>query len=171
MRHSADPRTRIELPDGYPPPPEPSSTLTESVSRSSPSPQSTIDAVISLKVAAVCTGYRADMTRTRWITEMGMGVDVHGNDYTKAARRAVSDALRHSSLNFFDATGKSREDMYVDVRIGVADPEAVDIEAVSTEVPYGTVTVSVQLGGLDVPSPSGNDGIVIANAAIVVSFD
>ncbi len=29
---------------------------------------------------------------------MGMGFDVPGNDYTKAARRAVSDALRHSSF-------------------------------------------------------------------------
>ena len=31
---------------------------------------------------------------------MGMGVDVHGRDATKAARRAVSDAIRHSSLGF-----------------------------------------------------------------------
>ncbi len=41
------------------------------------------------------------MARVRCITEMGMGVDVHGKDSTKAARRAVSDALRHSSLSFF----------------------------------------------------------------------
>ena len=40
---------------------------------------------------------------------MGMGVDVHGWDYTKAARRAVSDALRHSSLNFFKVTDKTRD--------------------------------------------------------------
>jgi len=33
------------------------------------------------------------MTRVRCITEMGMGVDVHGKDATKAARRAVSDAI------------------------------------------------------------------------------
>ena len=65
------------------------------------------------------------MTQVRWITEMGMGVDVHGGDYTKAAERAVSDALRHSSLNFFAAAGKSRDDMAVEVRIGVADPSAI----------------------------------------------
>ena len=40
------------------------------------------------------------MTKIRYLTEMGMGVDVHGSDYTKAACRAVADALRHSSLNF-----------------------------------------------------------------------
>ena len=42
-----------------------------------------------------------EMTRVRCVTEMGMGVDVHGCDDTKAARRAVSDALRHSSVHRF----------------------------------------------------------------------
>ena len=32
------------------------------------------------------------------VYEFGMGVDVHGGDGTKAACRAVSDAIRHSSL-------------------------------------------------------------------------
>ena len=106
----------------------------------------------------------------RWITEMGMGVDVHGNDYTKAARRAVSDALRHSSLNFFDAAGKSRDDMEVEVVVAVADPSAIDVAAVASEVPYGTVKVSPVAGGLDVPAEGAKDPIVIANAAVLVSF-
>ena len=110
------------------------------------------------------------MSTTRWITEMGMGVDVHGHDYTKAARRAVSDALRHSSLHFFHATKKTVHDMVIEVRIGVAQPETVDIAAVAEEVPYGTVTVTAQTGGLDVEAPTGSDGIVIANAAILVGF-
>lgn len=111
------------------------------------------------------------MATTRWITEMGMGVDVHGYDYTKAARRAVSDALRHSSLHFFQATDKTVHDMHVEVRIGVAEPDAVDLAAVAEEVPYGTVTITTQVGGLDVAAPNGTDGIVIANAAILVSFE
>lgn len=111
------------------------------------------------------------MAKHRWITEMGMGVDVHGGDYTKAARRAVSDALRHSSLNFFAVTGKTHHDMHVEVRIGVAEPDAVDVEAVAAEIPYGTVTVTPLPGGLDVPAESGPDVLVIANAAILVSFD
>ncbi len=110
------------------------------------------------------------MALTRWITEMGMGVDVHGFDYTKAALRAVSDALRHSSLNFFAATDKTVHDMHVEVRIAVARPELVDVDAVAAAVPYGTVTVTPVAGGLDVEAPSGDDGIVIANAAILVSF-
>ena len=94
----------------------------------------------------------ATMSSTRWITEMGMGVDVHGGDYTRAGRRAVSDALRHSSLNFFDAVGKSRNDMAVEVQIAVQRPDRVDIEAIAGEVPYGTVTVKPMTGGLDVPA-------------------
>ncbi len=100
-----------------------------------------------------------------------MGVDVHGYDYTKAAKRAVSDALRHSSLNFFAVTDKTVHDMHVEVRLGVGKPDDVDVEAVKAEVPYGTVTVIVQQGGLDVAAPSGDDGLVIANAAILVSFE
>ena len=110
------------------------------------------------------------MTSKRWITEMGMGVDVHGWDYTKAARRAVSDALRHSSLNFFNATDKSREDMLVEVRIWVQKPDEIDLEAVASEIPYGTPTVVPSLGGLDIPAEGSDDGIVIANAAVIVSF-
>ena len=41
------------------------------------------------------------MSARRYVLEFGMGVDVHGNDSTKAACRAVSDAIRHSSLPFF----------------------------------------------------------------------
>jgi uncharacterized protein (TIGR02058 family) len=110
------------------------------------------------------------MATRRWITEMGMGVDVHGRDYTNAARRAVSDALRHSSLGFFEPAGRSPHDMIIEVRIAVGDPSAVDVAAIAAEVPYGTVTVTVVPGGLDVPSERGDDAIVIANAAILVSF-
>lgn len=102
---------------------------------------------------------------------MGMGVDVRGNDYTKAARRAVSDALRHSSLNLFAASGKTRDEMFVDVIIGVSQPDQVDCDAVAEEVPYGTVTVTAQAGGLDVRTPQGDGDLVMANAAILVSFE
>ena len=104
----------------------------------------------------------------RYVTEMGMGVDVHGHDYTKAARRAVSDAIRHSSLNFFRALGKTPHDMHIIVRIGLQQPDAVDKAAVAAELPYGTVDVEVTPGGLDVAAEEGSDGIVIANAAVLV---
>ena len=111
------------------------------------------------------------MARVRCITEMGMGVDVHGRDATKAARRAVSDAIRHSSVGFFRMLGKTPHDMFVDVTIGVPDPGAVDTAAVAKELPYGTVTVTAVKGGLEVADERGGDAIIIANAAVIVSLD
>jgi uncharacterized protein (TIGR02058 family) len=111
------------------------------------------------------------MARVRCITEMGMGVDVHGRDATKAAKRAVSDAIRHSSLGFFRFVGKTPHDMFVDVTIGVPNPEAVDTAEVAKELPYGTVTVTAIKGGLEIPAESGGDAIIIANAAVLVSLD
>ncbi|HTO63091.1 MAG TPA: Lin0512 family protein [Bradyrhizobium sp.] len=111
------------------------------------------------------------MARVRCITEMGMGVDVHGKDATKAAKRAVSDAIRHSSLSFVRLFGKTPHDMFVDVTIGVPNPEAVDTQAVARELPYGTVTVTAVKGGLEIPAEQGGDAIIIANAAVIVSLD
>jgi uncharacterized protein (TIGR02058 family) len=111
------------------------------------------------------------MARIRCITEMGMGVDVHGRDATKAAKRAVSDAIRHSSVGFFRLVGKTRDDMFVDVTVAVPNPDAVDTDAVARELPYGTVTVKAVQGGLEIPSDTGSDAILIANAAVLVSLD
>src|ERR1700731_3224565 len=111
------------------------------------------------------------MARVRCITEMGMGVAFPGRDATKAAKRAVSDAIRHSSLGFFRMLGKTSSDMFVDVTIGVPDPGAVDTSAVATELPYGTVTVTAVKGGLEVAAEQGGDAIIIANAAVIVSLD
>src|SRR3954462_6390928 len=111
------------------------------------------------------------MPRIRCITEMGMGVDVHGRDATKAARRAVSDAIRHSSLGFFRMVGKTSSDMFVDVTIGVPDPDSVDTAAVAKELPYGMVTATAVKGGPEIPAESGSDSTIIANAAVIVSLD
>ena len=111
------------------------------------------------------------MALVRYVTEMGMGTDVHGGDYTKAAKRAVSDAIRHSSLNFFHAWNKPPADMRITVRIGVAQPNSVDKAAVAAELPYGQVTVEPVSGGLNVPAANGNDLMVIANAAVIVCFE
>ena len=62
------------------------------------------------------------MARVRGITEMGMGVDVHGRDATKAAKRAVSDAIRHSSLGFFRMLGKTEVPAIV---IEVSEPDCL----------------------------------------------
>ncbi len=113
------------------------------------------------------------MPLKRYVTEMGMGIDVHGGDYTKAARRAISDAIRHSSLNFFAHTDKSHDEMQIQVKLGVGNPDAIDDDAkaaIAAELPYGHVTVFPEKGGLDVPGEHG-DIMVIATVAILVCFD
>ncbi len=111
------------------------------------------------------------MAKKRVILEMGAGNDLHGGDYTKAARRAIDDALHHSSLTMLRTLGVGVEGMYVDVTIGVQKPEEVDRDAVAAALPYGTVTVDVVKGGLDVPDEALGDVAVIASAALVVSLE
>ena len=112
------------------------------------------------------------MTRKiRVILELGTGNDLHGSDYTKAALRAVQDALHHSSLSFVRTLNIDRKTIDVDVTIGVQKPELVDIEKVRASLPIGRVTVKAVKGGLDVPDPQNNDPAVIASAAIAVRIE
>ncbi len=111
------------------------------------------------------------MALKRLVLEMGMGTDLQGRDYTKAAVRALRDALWHNSLTVVPALGYDREDMRVEITIGVANPDAVDRQAVADALPYGSATVTCVNGGLDVPSDDGTRVTVIANAAAVVWLD
>jgi uncharacterized protein (TIGR02058 family) len=108
------------------------------------------------------------VTMRRFILEMGAGTDLHGGDYTKAAKRAIDDAIRHSSIGFARALGRDPETMQVDVTIGVQQPDAVDAEALAAGLPHGQVSVKVVKGGLDVPDDGAGDKAVIASAAIEV---
>ncbi len=108
------------------------------------------------------------MIKKRLAMEFGMGTDLHGQDYTKAAVRALKDALWHNSLSIAPALGYPRESMIVEVEIGVAKPEAVDAEAVAAVLPYGSATVRAVKGGLDVVNDDGSNTTVIANACAVV---
>ena len=111
------------------------------------------------------------MALKRIILEMGAGNDLHGGDYTKAALRAVQDALHHSSLSLVSSLGLDSKTMQVEVTIGVQKPEAVDAAAVKASLPRGQVTVKVVKGGLDVPGEGGHDPIVIASAGIAARFE
>jgi uncharacterized protein (TIGR02058 family) len=104
------------------------------------------------------------MTEQRLIIEMGMGNDLHGQDYTKAARRAIEDAFRHSSLPLFGAVGLDHDAMRVQVTVAVQQPEAVDAEALVSVLPRGRAEVRVVKGGLNVPTDG--EPIVIAQASV-----
>ena len=83
------------------------------------------------------------MALKRVALEIGMGTDIRGGDYTKAAVRALRDALWHNSLSIAPALGFKLEEMMVDVHIGVPRPETVDKAEVLKVMPYGKGEVHV----------------------------
>jgi len=110
------------------------------------------------------------MTKQRLLMEFGMGTSLRRQDYTEAACRAVRDALWRHSINLAELFGCDKEDMLLDVEIGVHDPGAVDAAKVAALFPYGQPDVRIVKGGLDVPRADGGKPTVIANAAITVSL-
>ena len=113
------------------------------------------------------------MARTRFIVELGMGVSLHGHDYTKAARRAVEEAIHHSSMLYLaDLTEKgSRPKVYVDVTIASPKPDAVDGEAVLQVLPIGEKSIKVVPGGMVVEENVEPDYIIMSNAVVMVTFE
>ena len=111
------------------------------------------------------------MAKTRMVVQFGMGTSIRSQDYTQAAARAIRDALWHNSLNVASAFNFPKEQMLIDVEIGIQKPEAVDTAELVGVFPYGQPTFKVVPGGLDIPKADGSGVTVIANAAVVVSFD
>jgi uncharacterized protein (TIGR02058 family) len=102
------------------------------------------------------------MPKKRVILELGSGNDLHGSDYTKAALRAVQDALHHSSLTFVRTLQIDKTKLDVEVTVGVQRPEQVDLEAIKKSLPIGNINVN---------DPEANDRAVIASAAIGVRIE
>jgi uncharacterized protein (TIGR02058 family) len=111
------------------------------------------------------------MALKRMVLQIGMGTDIRGADYTKAAVRALRDALWHNGLSIANALGFPVDAMQVEVTIGVPRPDRVDKEAVLAVLPHGSGTVRVVEGGLEIPNDAGTGSTLIANAAAVVRLD
>ena len=109
------------------------------------------------------------MTKTQFAVQMGMGTDLKGQDYTKAACRAVDDALHRNFLSVAAAFGFPHEAMIVDIRVGVGQPGTVDLEAVKARAPVGMVSAQAVRGGLD--TEMRGHMTIVANAIVTVSFD
>ena len=107
----------------------------------------------------------------RIILEMGMGNDLYGEDYTKAACRAVEDAIRHSSLTLFRSLGFDHADMQVKVTIGVQYPDQIDTATVAQKLPRGKAEVTAVKGGLNIIDTDNNTCSIVATAAVEVYLD
>jgi len=114
----------------------------------------------------------------RLLIELGHGIDQHGQDPTKAAQRAVKDAISRTyicGLREIFAM-ENLNDMIVEVKVAVPNPEEVDGEQVLSVIPFGQKSIEVVEGGMSFPGmviPELGDrtsDILIANAAVVVKI-
>ena len=111
------------------------------------------------------------MAKTRVLVEFGMGTSLRREDYTEAAVRAIKDALWHNSVNMAELFDFPKQAMIIDAQIGVQQPDKVDTQALKDVFPYGQPNITVTRGGLDIDKPHSDGCTVIANAAVIVSFD
>lgn len=116
------------------------------------------------------------MERKRFVVELGTGVDLHGEDMTEAASRAVRDAVSRSCLcGLLEVVGlQDPQDMEVEILVAVPRPEEVDLAKVEAAVPFGLRRAVAVAGGMTAPGlclpqvAPGCDRIVVANAAVTV---
>jgi len=112
----------------------------------------------------------------RFVIEVGMGVDQHGQDNTRAAEKAVQDAIHRSCLcGLREVAGlKNSADMVVEVLVGCPNPETVNKERVLKVLPFGQKKIEVRKGGLSgktlfLPEMGDKtDEMVVANAIVTV---
>ncbi len=119
------------------------------------------------------------MPRRRFAIELGYAADLHGADMTKAAVRAVRDAVSRVCLcGLVEICGRAGfEGVFVHVHVCVPNPDKVDAQAVLAAVPIGEKTLTVDRGGMCVPGLEvpcfgpGVSDIVVACAALTVSVE
>jgi uncharacterized protein (TIGR02058 family) len=117
-----------------------------------------------------------DMALRKFVIEVGMGVDQHGQDHTRAAEKAVQDAIHRSCLcGLKEVAGlKNPAEMVVEVLIGCPKPESVDRERVLKVLPFGQKKIEVRHGGLlgktlfQPELGDKTDEMVVANAIVTV---
>ena len=107
------------------------------------------------------------------ILELGTGIDLHGQNYTEAARRAVWNAVHQSSLMFLGLFGPdTSKNMIVEVTIAIPQPDKVDEQVVLGVLPHGKGVLKVVQGGLEIEGREGSgDKTIVANAAVIAKVD
>lgn len=114
--------------------------------------------------------------KKRFIIEIGTGIDIHGENMTKAACRAVEDAVSRSCLcGLVEILGvQDINQIEIEIQVASPEPEKVDLEAVMEAVPIGrknaqAVNGGMMAQGLCVPEFGPDcDRIVVVNAALTV---
>lgn len=98
------------------------------------------------------------MNYKRYLSEFGTGIDLHGEDETKAAQRAVRNAIEWHSMVGLGQLFKIKnwkemdEALLVDVTVAVPHPENVDKEKVLSVLPEGKKQITVVQGRPTIPN-------------------
>ncbi|MBX6322443.1 MAG: Lin0512 family protein [Rhodospirillaceae bacterium] len=104
--------------------------------------------------------------------ELGMGVDLQGQDTTKAAVRAVKDAIGRNYLPGIRRLVEEGARMVADVRLAVPpQADTPDMAAVKAALPHGEINVEVVPGGMLTPNGLGTGDICVVNAAVTVAVE
>ena len=97
------------------------------------------------------------MALTPAVLEMGTGIDLHGQNATEAARRAVWNAVHQSSLMFLGVFGpETSKNMIVDVTVAITRPDEVDEQTVLSVLPHGKGKLTVIEGGMEIEGREGS---------------
>lgn len=123
-----------------------------------------------------------EMRYKRYLLEVGSGIDLHGEDVTNAAQKAIRDAITHASmiglgqLFQFKSFDELNEALMVDVTIATPYPEKIDQEEVLKVLPEGRRRLTVVEGGMRFPTSANMEfsdihGVVVVNAVIIVLVD
>ena len=112
--------------------------------------------------------------------EIGTGIDLHGQNITKAAVRAVHNAIHHNSMPGIRSVlpGGELSNMKVHVKLAIpTDKEKLDLNEVRAEFPYGQVSFEIMDGGMLTSSgivlpdkEDQNDLVYVVNASVEVGY-
>ncbi len=120
------------------------------------------------------------MNKKRFIVELGTGIEIHGQDMTRAAIKAIRDAMSRLCVGLglgelFNLTG--HDDIILEVLIACPRPEEVKVEEVKKVLLSSQNEVKVVPGGMlarghiDPVYKDKSDEIIVVNAAITVLVD
>ncbi|MCS7232515.1 MAG: Lin0512 family protein [Synergistetes bacterium] len=110
----------------------------------------------------------------RFVIEFGMGLDLHGGDYTNASVKAIKDAISRVCLcGLIEILNVPLEDVLVEVILGIPEGGEVEEEEIKKAIPIGKVELRLEKGGLKVPGiyvPKFGETseIVVVNACVIV---
>ncbi|MHA1129485.1 MAG: Lin0512 family protein [Candidatus Helarchaeota archaeon] len=112
----------------------------------------------------------------KFIIQIGCGVDQHGQDVTKAAQKAIKNAISNNCLiGLTDICNlQNLADFYVQVRVAVPSPEKINEKRLLKAIPFGNKELTVEKGGMVVPGikitalGDRSNEMIVANAAVTV---